>query len=149
MMKEDFAVMKELNISFKGKNAWPELRSFLPGYAPWFLTESEARFLTLGIYAACHHYDQVASGKADESIRGNECLMYTPVNKQEGTGEKGSLQFSSAWEPLPVFERQKAKPPVFHLASMESIKEVKLRAGVEWEADAFYQPGAVLDRERP
>ncbi len=142
MMPEDFAVMKQLDLSFKGKNAWPEFRSMVSGYAPWFLTEPEARFLTLGINAACWHHDRVQRGEVGESIRDDECLMYTPV-------EGSQTEFRSEWEPLPVYEKKPLKPPVLNLGVISSIKAKKLKPDSEWEADAFFLPMPVMDRDRP
>ena len=42
----DRELIKELGLSFRGKKAWPLFRSFRPGYFPWYLTDTEARFLT-------------------------------------------------------------------------------------------------------
>lgn len=42
---EDRAVMKELGLKFRGRNAWPIFRSFVPGYLPWLIDADEARFL--------------------------------------------------------------------------------------------------------
>ena len=142
MMPEDFAVMKRLNLSFRGKNAWPEFRSMSAGYAPWFLTEPEARFLTIGINAACRHYERVVEGESDESLRESECLMYTPL-------EVSGAEFRSEWEPLPVYERKPLKPPVLNLGVVSSIKSKKLKPDTEWEVDSFYLPMPVMDRDRP
>lgn len=142
MMPEDFAVMKQLGLSFKGKNAWPEFRSMLSGYAPWFLTEPEARFLTLGINAACLHHDRVRRGEVEESIRGNECLMYIPL-------EGSRTEFRSEWEPLLVYDKKPLKPPVLNLGVISSIKSKKLKPDTEWEVDSFYLPMPVMDRDRP
>lgn len=46
MTKEDRRVMKKLKLRFRGRQAWPQFRSYRPGYAPWPLTQEEARFLT-------------------------------------------------------------------------------------------------------
>ena len=46
--EEDRAVMKKLGLKFRGRNAWPLFRSFQPGYLPWLIDATEARFL---IYA--------------------------------------------------------------------------------------------------
>lgn len=47
--KKDREVIKALGLKFRGRHAWPLFRSYRPGYAPWFLTAEEARFLTWGI----------------------------------------------------------------------------------------------------
>jgi hypothetical protein len=43
--KEDRARIKQLGLKFRGAQAWPEFRSYRPGFLPWFLDGDEARFL--------------------------------------------------------------------------------------------------------
>ncbi|MBN1200787.1 MAG: hypothetical protein JXJ20_02920 [Anaerolineae bacterium] len=43
---QDRAVIKRLGLKFRGKSAWPMFRSYIPGYAPWFVESAEAQFLT-------------------------------------------------------------------------------------------------------
>ena len=47
--KEDRAVMKQLKLKFRGRQAWPQFRSYRPGLFPWFLEADEARFLTYAL----------------------------------------------------------------------------------------------------
>jgi hypothetical protein len=42
---EDLAVIRSLNLKFRGKNSWPLFRHYLPGYLPWFVTAPQARTL--------------------------------------------------------------------------------------------------------
>jgi hypothetical protein len=45
---EDRAVIKQLGLKFRGRNAWPLFRDYRPGFAPWFIDSAGAQFL---IYA--------------------------------------------------------------------------------------------------
>jgi uncharacterized protein DUF6930 len=47
--KEDRDTIKELGLKFRGANSWPMFRNYAPGMFPWFLTSSEARFLTTAL----------------------------------------------------------------------------------------------------
>lgn len=47
--RADLQVIKQLGLKFKGPNAWPRFRSIRPGYAPWFVDESEAPMLRVGL----------------------------------------------------------------------------------------------------
>ena len=47
LSKPDLDVIKGLGLKFRGRNSWPQFRSFRPGYFPWYLTESEAKYLAL------------------------------------------------------------------------------------------------------
>ena len=42
---EDKAVIDRLGLKFRGRNAWPLFRSFVPGYLPWCIDAAEARML--------------------------------------------------------------------------------------------------------
>ena len=45
--KRDRDQLKSLGLKFRGRKAWPQFRSFHPGYAPWYIETDEARFLAL------------------------------------------------------------------------------------------------------
>jgi hypothetical protein len=47
--KEDRDTIKKLGLKFRGANSWPMFRNYAPGMFPWFLTSSEARFLTTAL----------------------------------------------------------------------------------------------------
>lgn len=42
---KDRAVIKELGLKFRGRHAWPQFRSVVPGWLPWYITAEEAQFL--------------------------------------------------------------------------------------------------------
>jgi hypothetical protein len=44
---KDRQIIKEMELKFRGRNAWPMFRSYRPGYVPWFLEAHEARFLAV------------------------------------------------------------------------------------------------------
>jgi hypothetical protein len=140
MKPEDMKVIRELGLSFKGKNAWPEFRSMLPGYPPWFLTESEAKLLTLGLTAACWHGERVRD--PETSVRHGECLMYTHA----AGGSNELIAQREPWPPRPV---RPIAHPILNLARINAMRALKTRPDTPWEADVFHLPSAVLDRERP
>ena len=47
--EQDRQVLKDLGLKFRGRQAWPLFRSYVPGYVPWFVTPAEARYLTVGL----------------------------------------------------------------------------------------------------
>ena len=137
---EDLAVIRKLGMPFGGKHDWPQFRSLLPGYAPWFLTEAEVRFLALGLRTACHHQERFVRGEVTDSLRDGECLVYTPG---EGNG------YSPAWEPWPADPRKAVMPPVLDLARLTVLRAKKTEPDTPWEADIFYFPSLIMDRDRP
>lgn len=44
--KSELSEIKDLGMSFRGKNAWPHFRRYEPGFYPWFINENECEFLT-------------------------------------------------------------------------------------------------------
>jgi hypothetical protein len=42
---EDRKILKQLDLKFRGKNAWPNFRSYWPGCFPWYLEKEEAQIL--------------------------------------------------------------------------------------------------------
>ena len=47
LRKQDHALIKQLGLKFRGRQAWPLFRSFRPGFVPWFLEPDEVQFLSL------------------------------------------------------------------------------------------------------
>jgi hypothetical protein len=142
MMPEDRAVIKRLGLSYKGKHAWPQFRSYLPGYVPWFLTEAEARLMTMVLRAACHHGVRVADGEVDYSFRQGECLVYSPANGKDEI-------FKASWDPWPVPPRPQIVMPMLDQPRIKALLAKKPKPDSPWEADVFYLPSQIHDGERP
>lgn len=45
----DRQLLRNLNLKFRGRKAWPQFQSFRPGFMPWRLEPEEVRFLTLAL----------------------------------------------------------------------------------------------------
>lgn len=137
--KEDMAVVKKLGLVFKGKKAWPQFRSLLPGYYPWLLDENEARFLTVGLNGACHHFELVLARKVKESMKEGEVLVYTRTN--EG--------FTSVWESWPIHRPPPLPPMELDYVRVRTALAKVTKPDSSWEAGTFYTPSPVCDGGRP
>lgn len=144
--KEDLRLIKELGYKFQGAKAYPTFRSYLPGYTPWFLTESEAVFLEIALRCALDYYSEYDEETVGLERKGlNRILLYSPMTNG---GEVNS--FEKKWfrpEPSP-------RPP----APVVPVDEVRLQkiqkfakpSRATWEAGVFYMPGGrVVDGDRP
>jgi hypothetical protein len=49
LTKDDRAIIKELGLTFRGRQAWPHFRSYEPGYLPEQVNADEARLLTFAL----------------------------------------------------------------------------------------------------
>jgi hypothetical protein len=47
--RQDRQIIKQLDLTFRGRNSWPHFRSYRPGFAPWFLEKDEAATLLLAL----------------------------------------------------------------------------------------------------
>lgn len=144
--KEDLRVIKDLGYKFRGSKAYPLFRSYLPGYAPWFLNESEAIFLTFALRCAVDFYLLYDENPvAVEPTQQGSYLVYMP----EDTGGETS-SFQRQWlKPEPHTKPEAPQIPIDKVR-VRRIKEKAQFSGNIWEVDFFFMSGArVLDGERP
>jgi hypothetical protein len=52
LLENDVALIKELGLRFRGKGAWPQFMSYVPGFFPWQVSGPEARVLTIALTQA-------------------------------------------------------------------------------------------------
>lgn len=52
LSQKDRDVIKALGLKFRGRQAWPQFRSYRPGFFPWYVEAPEARFLTVALEQA-------------------------------------------------------------------------------------------------
>lgn len=140
--KADREAVRKLGLSFRGSKSWPLFRSHLPGYAPWHLTEEEARFLTFALRCARDAASKVLQGKLELDAKPGEVFCYV-----QGPAE--SPAFETRWESEPIYRRQPPEPISLHAETLARIKAKSLKADGIWEADIFCLPSALTDRDRP
>ena len=145
LQKEDFQLIKKVDLKFSGPNSWPLFRSYRPGCHPWYLTSEEARYLTLCLWQAI-----------DVSLRfKDDSEMLTPptenhylirVPKKDETG----LSWRDEWiEPLPLKKAEIIVEPI-DADRLEEIKDRIPNSQGVWEVDFFYYPKPVKEKgERP
>ena len=107
--KEDLRIIKDLGYKFRGAKAYPAFRSYLPGCAPWFLTEGEAVFLDLpcAVPLTIIIYTTKNAVALERKGRNQFCFIPPRVNGGEATS------FEMHWfspEPLLL-----PRPPIFRL----------------------------------
>jgi hypothetical protein len=139
--KADREPISRLGLKFRGSKAWPLFRSHLPGYAPWHLTEAEARFLALALRCGCEAASKVEKENLELAGRPGQVLCYGP--KADAAG------YDACWEPVPVYRSAPPEPLTIDSGKLAKLKSSPLKADGVWEADAFHLPTAIMGPDRP
>jgi hypothetical protein len=142
LSQQDRDQIKALGLKYRGRSAWPQFRNYTPGYVPWYLTGSEARFLTLALRQTC----EVA-----QRFREDEELLDPP---QEGqilvrVSENGVWQ--DRWHAPDLSEPAPLPASPIDETLLRRLKQAGLQRGGTWESDCFYSSQGVQERrdQRP
>ena len=117
--KEDRDTIKNLGLKFRGANSWPMFRNYAPGMFPWFLTSSEARFLTTALEQLLDVAPRVRDD--EDVIRGekdDEFLVRVP------RVENARLVWEDKIMRVPEPELKKAAPAPLDPQLLESLKKL-------------------------
>jgi hypothetical protein len=146
---EDLAMIRSLNLKFRGKNSWPLFRHYLPGYLPWFVTADQARVL-----ATC--LDQAL--EVLPRYRDNPDLLQDPESGSHLVRVFGSQKGQDGWRdeilPAPAPPPKDSSPafsvPADEVGIARIRRQQKRRRGV-WEIGCCYAPMPIQERrdERP
>lgn len=147
--KEDLAVIKSVGFKPQKTNhspSYPCFRNHTPGFAPWFISEAEAKWLTFALLCAT---DLVETVKEDDDLLEREKPGHVLTYFVRDTGGK-KLSWTRKWQmPEPYSEPVPVEVPLNEL-SLRKIKSLRLKQDSAWEADAFFLAGGVvLDKDRP
>jgi hypothetical protein len=139
--ERDRALIKQLGLKFRGRQAWPQFRSYRPGFAPWFLEAGEVRFLT---HALTQAQDVALRFRDNWTLltRGSHYLV------RVARKEKGELiwQDQSIAVPPPEPASIQLRMDLDTLAALRQ----RPRGGFTLEMDLFMLPSALHDAgERP
>ncbi|WP_188454193.1 plasmid pRiA4b ORF-3 family protein [Virgibacillus oceani] len=78
--KDDYELIKSYSIPFRGRKAWPEFRSFMPGFLPWFVENpDEVRLLKIALEQAMDVCNEIANGlRIPDMYEGYEIYAKVP-----------------------------------------------------------------------
>ena len=85
LTEEDYRLIKDLGLSFRGRNAWPTFRSFVPGCVPWLLEKWEVRFLTTILEQVIHVCQRVKDDP--QLIEPRNDRIFARVAKRTDSGD--------------------------------------------------------------
>jgi hypothetical protein len=118
LQKEDRDIIKKLGLKFRGANSWPMFRNYAPGMFPWFLTSSEARFLTTALEQSL----EVAPRVRDDEVvlRGEDDEFLVRVPRVENA----RLVWEDKVMRAPKPELKEAPPTPLDPELLESLKQL-------------------------
>jgi hypothetical protein len=144
LTKKDLAPIKKLFFPFQGK-AWPQFRSYNPGFVPWYISSEEARLLPI-----CMEQTIVVAEAAKEDPDIIICeepggRILTRLSENSG----GSLRWKSEYrkliipedDPLPEWEADEF--------SIASLARKPVEKELFWEVDCMQLPAPISDTEPP
>jgi Domain of unknown function (DUF6930) len=165
--KTDLKVVKDLSLKFRGSNTWPQFRSMQPGYTPWYLSESEAKFLTVcleqarevalnfekdpelldppgkNLYLVRVPSEKTAARSTEPSLSSSQQILFPDESKSS------VHEWNSQW--LSAAPRVKTVVRAFPLDEirLQHIKKTSQGHRGAWEVDAFFTPQPAAGDDRP
>ncbi len=133
--RRDLETIRELGLKFRGHAAWPQFRSHRPGYAPWYLTGQEARFLTAALEQACRVAPRVREG-LDLLAREDQGLILVREKS------KRSSRWKDTWQTLPEMPDIPSTPQP-DVSQLDRLRVGHRRLHGTWEVDLFFLPGRI------
>ncbi len=139
----DRQVIKDLGLKFRGRQAWPQFRSYRPGFFPWYLEAAEARFLAHALEQAV---DVALRFRENPELLAppdeDSCLVRTPHEQD------GALVWEDRVETVPPVEPESIPIPM-DMGALAALKRLPRVENV-LEVDFFLVPIPVGERgERP
>ena len=134
LKKPDLYMIKKLGLKFRGRNNWPLFRRYRPGYFPWYLTASEARYLALALQQA-----------TEVALRFREDLdvLVPPRRGQFLVRVLEKKKWKDEWlKPVPLQREEIVVGPVNEVR-LRKIKRALGQQKGAWEADYFYSPNPI------
>lgn len=150
--KKDYALIKKLGLSFRGRNAWPKFRDYTPGFHPWYLSSDDARFLTLALDQTIGIVERM---KKDSDLVYPEDDDFTYLVRVPQKKNDGDFVWTDAWlTPEPTKEKFftiDLEENTELQKVLEEMKQLYKHGNAIWEVGVSYYPQPVQEKkeERP
>ena len=141
---EDRKVITSMGLKFRGRAAWPMFRHYSPGFFPWHLTGSQARFLTLALEQAL---DVLPRCRKDYKLLS---LPEAPEQFVRVMEDGSPSPWRDAYLPLPAPSERQSRDQGMDDILLEKVRRRAKRTENNWEIGYCYAPMPVRDRgEKP
>jgi hypothetical protein len=139
LQPEDRRILKQLGLSFEGRNQWPTFQRFLPGYHPWSISGKEARLLLVCLDQAIAVATEArTNSKLLEQHDEERILVRVP------SGDGPNRSWSAEWlKPAPL------EPTVMLAVSnelWEQVRDAKFPRAGTWECDVFFSTQIIREQ---
>jgi hypothetical protein len=147
---EDIEVIRDLGLKFRGRNAWPQFRSYRPGYSPWTVTQAEAEFLTIALDQACEVCPRYRD-RPDELGKQNAINGYERFMIRVRTERNGQHMWEDSMESVPPYDPPLILPAPPDSAQLKAVSSRSKRTSLVVDIDFFPMPTAIKEPqdERP
>ncbi len=145
LFAEDRKQIKDLGLSFRGRNAWPMFRRYEPGYHPWYINEEECIFLTHALKQTLFVVDNVLAEQLEMDMeQGKTILMYSKENGSKLEWHSKEVQIK-----LPTVSYSPVK--INDDIMIQKVKMSGSMGNVSLQVDTLYMPYVVQENkgERP
>ena len=163
----DLKMVKALGLKFRGRDTWPQFRSLRPGYLPWYLCESEARFLAVCLEQARqvaldfagdpdlfdppakkHYLVRVPTKLSAHQARDKSLPPSQPTLFPEAE-QTPSYEWKDQWRAPEPLVKQPVKPFPLNEIQLQRIKKTGCQYDGTWESDGFFTAQPVAGEDRP
>ena len=131
--------IKDLGLTFRGKNAWPMFRRMEPGFYPWPIHAEECVYLTQAIQQVLVVVEDIKAGKVTiDKTKRQSILRYRPDNHPEHEWLSKEIE-------LPYLN------PIYHEVPLQDeplISEIKQAGKIKnavFQVDICYSPSPVQE----
>lgn len=133
--------IKDLGLTFRGKNAWPMFRRMEPGFYPWSIDAKECVFLTQAIPQVLVIVEDIQVGKVSMDLtQGQSILRYRSDNQQK-------QEWLSKEIKIPNPERSYQVPPIRDEQLIHQIKQSGKMGNAILQTDICYIPSPVQEKK--
>jgi hypothetical protein len=134
---QDRKIIKQLNLKYRGSQAWPQFRSYRPGCFPWYLEKEEARILI----TALEQLLDVAPRFEDdpdvlEPLEAEEKFLVRVMEKDQWVDRYQEIEFPN-------------DPPIHLMMNMKALAYLKTRPKEDsiLEIDVQRMDEAIKDKQ--
>lgn len=143
--KRDRKEIKELGLTFRGKNSWPQFRHYEEGFLPWYLTGEHCSFLTVALQQTLIVTEQYRLGELELDFERGKTVL------RRSKGANGGLSWvSEEFEvriPLLSYSPLEFSDELF----LQRLKKANRRNTLALQAETCYLPLTVQEEtdEKP